>query len=62
MNEKANKTPRIVVSLRNYHYFRSISELKDCKHGGYLEGFVQICDTDCKVKCLEIKLIPSQDM
>ena len=56
--------PRVVVSLdRTHHYFRSVSELKECKHGGYIEGYVQLLGVkNAKIKNLELKLIPSSDI
>ena len=54
--------PKIKVTLREtYHYFRSISELKDCKHGGYLEGTIQIYGNSSRIKTIQLQLVPSDD-
>ena len=55
--------PKMKIALHStYHYFRSISELKDCKHGGYLKGNIQIYENSSKVKDIQLQLVPSEDL
>ena len=55
--------PKMEIVLHStYHYFRSISELKDCKHGGYLKGSIQIYGNSSKVKDIQLELVPSEDL
>ena len=52
----ANMTSNLKVEItKKAHYFRSISELKGCKHGGYLEGTIKIPKNAQKI---ELSLIP----
>ena len=43
-----------VEMAKRMHYFRSISELKGCKHGGYLEGTIQF---PSNTKKIELRLV-----
>ena len=55
--------PKMKIALHStYHYFRSISELKDCKHGGYLKGNIQIYGNSSKIKDIKLKLVPAEDL
>ena len=44
---------------KRIHYFRSVSELKGCKHGGYLEGTITF---PLNTKTIELSLITSNKL
>ena len=55
--------PKIKITLpRAYHYFRSLSELRDCKHGGYLKAIIQIYGNSSRITHLQLQLVPSEDL
>ena len=56
-----NNQPSIGVTLKGHcYYFRSISELKDCKHGGYINGSIHFSSLggNNKVNRIELSLVP----